>query len=569
MLAAVFEGFGIGFLLAFLQNLVSVNPQPVRSGIEWIDIWILGINESSLHQLYRISVLILLSTWLRAVFNYLAGFYMTVARIRLVNRLYKQIFEQLQAVQISFFSQTRVGALVNTLTSEVGQLNEAMKSFSHLITRGLVILIYAAVLLYISWQLSLVAILLFSLTAVGLSNLNRRVRQSSFPISKARGSFSALATEFINGIRTIQAFATQGFERRRFYATSDEIARTEIDAARVTIIVRPLGEALAGTILVGMIVVGVSSFGRNNGIQVASLLTFLFVLIRLVPAIQEVLACLTAINGFQGAIHTIEELLNRDNKPYLQNGHRKFTGLQRGIEFVSVDFSYGQGALVLKNITLSIDKGQTIALVGASGAGKSTLADLIPRFYDPTQGEIRFDSINLREFDLDSVRRRMAVVSQDTFIFNASIRDNIAYGLNNVDEDAILEAARLANALEFIQALPRGLDTVLGDRGVLLSGGQRQRIAIARALLRNPEILILDEATSALDSVSEHMIQASLEKLSIGRTVIAIAHRLSTIANADKVIVMDQGQIVEQGTYQELLGRKGRFWKYHQIQHQY
>ncbi|QYO68596.1 ATP-binding cassette domain-containing protein [Leptolyngbya sp. 7M] len=209
-----------------------------------------------------------------------------------------------------------------------------------------------------------------------------------------------------------------------------------------------------------------------------------------------------------------------------------------------------------------------IALVGASGAGKTTLADLIPRFYDPTAGLIQIDGVDLRQFDLTSLRRKIAVVSQDTFIFNASVRDNIAYGLANVSDTAVSEAAHLANALEFIENLPQGFDTQLGDRGVRLSGGQRQRLAIARALLRDPEILILDEATSALDSVSERLIQASLAKLSVGRTVIAIAHRLSTITRADKVVVLEQGQIVEQGSYRDLLQQRGVLWKYHQMQHE-
>jgi len=217
-------------------------------------------------------------------------------------------------------------------------------------------------------------------------------------------------------------------------------------------------------------------------------------------------------------------------------------------------------------VLLTIPRAQTVALVGSSGAGKSTLADLIPRFYDPIQGTIRFDGTDLRDYDVTSVRQRMAIVSQDPFIFNATVRDNIAYGSEGADDRAILEAARLANAVDFIQEMPEGLDTQLGDRGVRLSGGQRQRIAIARALLRNPEILILDEATSALDSVSERLIQASLEQLAVGRTVVAIAHRLSTIANADKVVVMEKGRIVEQGTYQELLAQRGRLWNYHQMQ---
>ncbi|MEM8779612.1 MAG: ATP-binding cassette domain-containing protein, partial [Cyanobacteria bacterium P01_G01_bin.49] len=237
------------------------------------------------------------------------------------------------------------------------------------------------------------------------------------------------------------------------------------------------------------------------------------------------------------------------------------------IEFISVDFAYTPGEPILHDVKFSIKQGETVALVGASGAGKTTLADLIPRFYDPTRGKVLIDGLDLREFKISSLRDKMAIVSQDTFIFDMTVRENIAYGVENATDADIFEAAKLANALEFIQDLPEKFETTLGDKGTRLSGGQRQRIAIARALLRDPEILILDEATSALDSVTERLIQESLEKLSKGRTVIAIAHRLSTISNADKVVVLDQGQVVEHGSYGDLLERRGSLWKYHNMQY--
>ena len=235
---------------------------------------------------------------------------------------------------------------------------------------------------------------------------------------------------------------------------------------------------------------------------------------------------------------------------------------------MAVNFGYESRQKVLQDITLTIEAGKTTALVGSSGAGKTTLSDLILRFYDPTNGEVLIDNVNLQKFRISSLRSKIAVVSQDTFIFNTSVRDNIAYPHQNITEEAILEAASQANALEFIQQLPEGFDTLLGDRGVRLSGGQRQRIAIARALLSQPDIFILDEATSALDSVTERLIQESLEKLCLGKTVVTIAHRLSTIIRADKVVVLEKGRIVEQGSYQELLQKRGKLWKYHQMQYE-
>jgi len=568
LLTALFEGFGISFLLTFLQNLVEPNSEPLQTGIRWIDVWLLGVEATPLSRLYRISGLILLSTLLRVIFGYLSTIYAEFGRIKLIDNLYKQVFEQLQSLSLRFYGQTKAGELLNTLTSEVAQLQEAVTTFSNIFVRSMVVIAYAILAFGISWQLTLIAVLLFGLTAAGLSSLNSWVRESSFPESRARGQLTANAAEFINGIRTVHAFATQNFERKRFYQASDGLAAVAKVATMRYAVVRPIAEAAASIVLIGILIVGISVFVENGSLTIASLLTFIFVIIRAAPAIQEISGRFTAISRLQGPIQNIENLLSRENKPYLLDGQIKFQGLQQGIEFVSVDFGYDTDELVLKDITLTIPKGKTIALVGASGAGKSTLADLITRFYDPTRGNILFDGVDLREFNINSVRNRMAIVSQDTFIFNSTIHNNIAYGLDHVSDAEVLEAARLANALEFIQKLPEGLETVLGDRGVRLSGGQRQRIAIARALLRNPEILILDEATSALDSVSERLIQKSLEELSVGRTVIAIAHRLSTIMRADKIVVLEQGRVVEQGTYQELLSLRGKLWNYHQMQHE-
>ena len=566
LLAAIFEGFGIGFLFGFLQTLVNGSGKAFHTGFAWFDIWILGVNTSSLSQLCRVSLLILLSTWIRAFFNYLSAIYTELTKLSLVDRLRQQIFEQLTGMGLKFYSQSKAGEITNTITNEIGNLQNAISTFSFFVSKGLVLLIYVGVLMRISWQLTLASFLLFSLMLVGLSHFNRRVREASFPVSAASGRFTSRAVELVNSMRTVQAYATRDFERRRFYQASADIVKMSYRSSMKLAMVRPLAEGLATTILIGMIIVGMTVFVANGTLQVASLLTFLFVLFRLVPAIQEINGCVATIMALQGSITNIEALLSQDDKPYLTDGSTVFTGLKQAIEFVSVDFGYEPTELILQNITLTIPKGQTVALVGASGAGKSTLADLIPRFYDPTQGMIRLDGKDLRDFDVTSVRQRMAIVSQDTFIFSATIRDNIAYGSEGADDRAILEAARLANAVDFIQEMPEGLNTQLGDRGVRLSGGQRQRIAIARALLRNPEILILDEATSALDSVSERLIQTSLEQLAVGRTVIAIAHRLSTIAKANKVVVMERGRIVEQGSYQELLALRGRLWNYHQMQ---
>jgi ATP-binding cassette, subfamily B, bacterial MsbA len=568
MLSAVLEGFGIGFLLAFLQNLVTPNSPPIQTGVAWFDVWILGVNSSDTEQLYRVSGLILLSTWMRAVSNYLGVVYLEKAQLHLIDRLRQRIFEQLQALSLKFFSKSNTGEVINTLTTEIAQLKIAFNQFGFILSKSLVLLVYTLIALKISLHLSLLSVFLFGSVAIGLSKFTSVVREHSFPVSEANGRLVAIAIELISGIRTVQAFATEDFERRRFYRSSADIVKTGMTAALYSALIRPLAEGLASTVLIGMIIVGITVFVANGTLQVASLLTFLFILFRLVPAINEINGSLAIISVYQGSMSNIEALLRTTGKPYLLSGTKPFLEINQAIELQSVDFSYDGQTQVLQGINLEIKKGQTVALVGASGAGKTTLADLIPRFYDPTHGSIQVDGINLREYEIHSLRRKMAVVSQDTFIFNTSVRNNIAYGLEDVDDDLVKQAADSANALEFIELMPDGFETQLGDRGVRLSGGQRQRLAIARALLRNPDILILDEATSALDSVSERLIQASLEQLSSGRTVIAIAHRLSTIMRADKVVVLEQGRIIEEGTYQELLALRGKLWNYHQMQQQ-
>ncbi len=569
LIGAALEGVTVGLIASFLQGLTNPNEPPIQTGINWFDVWFLATKAPAAARVYRLSALILFAVWLRSGFNYWGQFYSQLSQLHLADRIRKQIFEQLQSLSLSYYSKTRSGELINSVTKEVNQLRQAFTVTSSFITRGSTLLVYVISMFWLSWQLSIAAVMLYSLLSVGLSTLIARVREASFAIPKANGQFASVAIEFIGGIRTVQASAAQDFERRRFYQAAEQIMKANTKVAAGSALVKPLGEGMSTTILIAIVIASFNFLVVGGELRAASLLTFMFVLFRMMPLVSQVNQARVKMSSFQGALSNIKELLRRDNKTYLKNGSIQFSRLKQSIDFVSVDFGYNIDAPVLYNVTFSIEKGQTTALVGASGAGKTTLADLIPRFYDPTLGKVLIDGVDLRELEINSLRRKMAVVSQDTFIFNTSVRDNIAYGLEDVDEAAIREAAELANAWEFIRELPEGLESKLGDRGVRLSGGQRQRIAIARALLRDPEILILDEATSALDSLTERLIQESLERLSEGRTVIAIAHRLSTIVRADKVVVLEQGRIVEQGGYQELLEQRGALWKYHQMQHEF
>lgn len=568
LFSAFFEGATVGLIASFLQGLTNPNEPPIQTEIQWFDVWVLAATASAQARIYRLGGLILLAVWLRSLLTYLGQLYSQLSQLHLADRIRKRLFDQLQNLSLTYYATTRSGELINSMTSEVTQLQQAFGVISSLITRGSTLLAYIVSMFLLSWQLTIIAVMLFTLLSAGLSNLIARVREASFAVPKANGHLTSVVMEFINGIRTIRASATQAFEERRFYQASQEVIDANHQLVLVSASIKPLAEGISTSILVGMVVVAFNILIVDGELRAASLLTFMFVLFRMMPLVSQVNQSREQLNRFQGSVDNIKQLLKSTNKIYQKNGTRQFSTLKKGIDFVSVDFGYTASEPILHNITLSIQKGKTTALVGASGAGKTTLADLIPRFYDPQQGQILIDGVDLQEFDINSLRRRMSVVSQDTFIFNNTIRYNIAYGLTDIDDGAIWEVANLANATDFIQELPEQLDTPLGDRGVRLSGGQRQRIAIARALLRNPEILILDEATSALDSVTERLIQQSLETLSQGRTVIAIAHRLSTIVRADKVVVLEHGEIVEQGSYQELLDQRGKLWHYHQMQNQ-
>jgi ATP-binding cassette, subfamily B, bacterial MsbA len=568
VLAAAFEGFGVGFILSFIQSFTNPDAAPIQTGVDWIDLGILGVNAPATERLYRISGLIFLVTILRLGFIYYGQLYSYLAQTSLGYRLRLTIFEQLQAFSLSYFNKTRSGNLINSLTGEIRQVMLAFGLIWTILAKGLTLIVFILSMLWLSWHLTIASVMLFILASVGLSTLLSKLREVSFEITKAHGWYTSGSIEFIHGIRTVQAFAAQDFERKRYDDANSDIFHSLNKAMRVRALIEPLSEGAGILMLLGIMVVGFAFLIPNGYLQSASFLTFLVVLLRITPLIRQLNSSRAKFSDFYGSITNIQELLRTDDKPYFKDGKVQFTELKQAIEILDVDFGYDDDEPVLEQVSLTIPRGGTVALVGASGAGKSTLADLIPRFNDPTNGKILIDGVDLREFEINSLRRRLAVVSQNTFIFNSSVRDNIAYGLEKVDETAIREAARQANALEFIDDMRDGFDTQLGDRGVRLSGGQRQRIAIARALLRNPDILILDEATSALDSVSERLIQESIEKLTIGRTVIAIAHRLSTIMKADKLVVLEQGRIVEQGTYQELLEQRGQLWQYHQVQHQ-
>jgi len=566
--AAAFEGFSIGMLIPFLQTFAEGTADSFQTGIQWVDQNILGVGDSELNRMYRICSVILLATWFRLGFGYYSSVFGIISRVRIVEDLRMRVVDQLQSFSLSYFSKTRGGELINSITHEIGRTVSALGVIMNAIQRGSLLLIYLTLMFWISWEMSLFVLVIFGILSYFLKWIVAVVRRHGEDITHWSGKFTSAISEFIDGIRTIIAYNRQPHERKRLYTAANQFAEATIQSGKRSSLLKPLSQAVMSTVLIGLIVFAMQVLVLPGRLDISYLLAFLFALFRMTPVIHQ-------LNGMRGdwaknraGIANVAALLRSEDKPMLESGSRQTPPLREKIAFDNVWFAYEPDTPVLKDINLQIERGKMTALVGASGAGKSTLVDLIPRFHDPSQGQILYDGVDLREFDIRSLRDRIAIVSQGTHVFNDTAQSNIAYGDLDASFEDIREAARLANALEFIEDLEEGFDTILGDKGVRLSGGQRQRLSIARALLKNPEILILDEATSDLDSISEKMVQDSLERLMSGRTVIAIAHRLSTIENADWVAVLEEGRIVEQGPYEVLLDQRGKLWEYHSIQYQ-
>ncbi|MGK7908729.1 MAG: heterocyst formation ABC transporter subunit HepA [Synechococcus sp.] len=567
LISALFGGSTVGLIALFLQGLTDPQSPSFETGLSWLDAWLSPAQASTTTKVYRITSVLLIISWLQALFLYLGQLFSSYTRIQTLYRLRKSIFQRLKSLEFSFYVNERSGNLLNTITTELQKIEQLLKATTLLMIAAFQAIAYIVAMFFISWQLSLFAFMLLSLLFSGVSQIRSRVRKASFNIPTANQRVTSGFVEFINGIKTVHSYETFDYEQKRIDKNILGAAEAEEKIAKFISMIKPLSQGLGSTALVIVLAVAYQVLSVDSELQAAILITFLFALFRALPFVYQVLNTLTRITSFRGSVDKVNQLLAPKNKPIFQNGTIPFPGLKKSVDFVGIEFSYVPGSPILNKIDLSFTKGKTVALVGSSGAGKSTIVDLMLRLIKPNSGQILFDGVDLADIEISTLRRKMAIVSQDTFIFNATVKENIAYGLDSVDNKAVLEAAKQANALDFILEMPEGFETQLGDRGVRLSGGQRQRISIARALVRDPEILILDEATSALDSVTEQLIQESLDELVKGRTVIMVAHRLSTIFKADKVVVLDSGRVVEEGTYQELLDKQGQLWEFHQMQY--
>ena len=472
-------------------------------------------------------------------------------------------------IDIDYYAKTKIGDLINKIGGEVARTASAIGNVIKLIILVTTILVFVALLLSISWQLTIAATLLLSLVTLVNQYAIGRSRQFGKVLSDMSRAYSVAVLEVFSGIRLVKATGNEEKEYKKIQKLIRDRERSDFQAQANSAAINPVSEVMGITSLLVIIVLSRIIFQEQISAISTILLTYLLVLLRLLPFVSQLNSLRSSFANASTSVSIVADFLNRANKPLMENGSITYKKIKKGIHFNHIHFAYPDSEQpVLQDIDLYLPRGKTLALVGSSGAGKSTIADLLPRFYDPISGAITIDDINLREFNIQSLRKAMGIVSQDTFLFNDSIKNNIAYGKPEATEAEIIAATQKANAYEFVSKLPQGFDTMIGDRGVMLSGGQRQRLAIARALLQDPEILILDEATSALDTVSERLVQEAIDNLSRERTTLVIAHRLSTVQKADLIAVLDSGKVVELGKHEELLQKRGYYSRLYSMQFQ-
>jgi ABC-type multidrug transport system fused ATPase/permease subunit len=503
---------------------------------------------------------------LKAYLQYTAQCFTSLYQESYIANLRERLYQTYLNAPIRFFDNAQMGKITSTMINEIMNFSVMFSFLFSGITSILILLAYLTTFLVISWKLTIVVVALIGMVGLGLTYLLTSIKKSGYSFLEANQEMSVRILDTLSGIRIVKTYGAEAFESENFKVACRRVERLANEIVRKQNLIDPITEW--ATLVMAMMILAASYalLISNGSLEPSQLSIFMVALLRLMPITKKINASRGYIQQNIPSLNEIAQGLELEDKYAVVSGNIPFTGLKKGIAFYNVHFSYNGKDEILQGFNLEILKGKTVALVGSSGAGKSTLASLIPRLYDISSGIIELDGQDIRNFELASLRHHIGIVSQDTYIFSSSIRDNIAYGLTDVSDEQVEEAARLANAHEFISTLPNGYNTRVGDRGVQLSGGQRQRVSIARAILRDPEILILDEATSALDSQSEYLVQDAIERLRQNRTVVVIAHRLSTIRNADRIVVLDKGTVVESGGHQELLERRGSYWSFHNLQ---
>lgn len=522
--------------------------------------------EGASYTLIILGIYLVLMTLLKVGATYLGGFFLVPIRTGVVRDLRNQLNAKILALPLGFFSEERKGDVLARITGDVGEVeNSVMSSLDLLLKNPILIFVYLGSMLVISWQLTLFVFLVLPIAGFVMGRVGKSLKRTSLEAQNQWGQLISQVEETLGGLRIVKAFTAEEFVDKRFRDSNEEYRQTVIGVNRRQLLAHPVSELLGtATIAIVLWYGGSLILNRDSSIDASTFIYYLVIFYSLINPLKDLSKGAYAIRRGMGSMERVDRIL-RAESTITDPAEPKPVVFNEAIRLEKVSFRYAE-EWVLRDVDLTIRKGQTVALVGHSGSGKSTLVDLIPRFYDVVEGRITIDGTDIREVAVADLRRLMGNVNQEPILFNASVFENIAFGVEGATLEKVRQAAEVAHADEFINEMPAGYDTNIGDRGGKLSGGQRQRLSIARAVYKNPPILILDEATSALDTKSERLVQSALDRLMEGRTTIVIAHRLSTIIHADVICVVDDGRIVEQGTHDELLALGGHYAKLHAIQ---
>ncbi|MBP5259293.1 MAG: ABC transporter ATP-binding protein [Paludibacteraceae bacterium] len=503
-------------------------------------------------------VALVVMTFLKVITFYFSSLCMAYMQTGVVRDLRNTVLDKTLTLPIGFFTEERKGDIMSRISVDVSDVEASiMGSLDMLIKNPIIIVIYLIVLVGVSWELSLFVLVMLPIAGLVMGGVGKNLKKDSLEVGREQGTLTSQLEEMLGGLRIIKAFNAESKIGARFHRQTDRIRQAILRVVSRQYLAHPMSEFL-GTTIIALVVCygGWLILETQSGLQASVFIYYILIFYSIINPIKELSRAAYNVRKGVASLERIDKIMLAQNPLTWPKDAVKPDTLHDCIEYRDVSFRYRED-WVLRHIDLTIPKGKTVALVGASGSGKSTLVDLLPRFWDVTEGEIRIDGHNIKDMSLYDLRSLMGNVNQEAILFNDTFYNNIAFGVENATQQQVEEAARIANAHEFIMAHPEGYQANIGDRGCKLSGGQRQRISIARAILKNPPILILDEATSALDTQSEKLVQEALEQLMKNRTTIVIAHRLSTIRNADEICVLEHGRIVERGTHDQLVARHG------------
>jgi subfamily B ATP-binding cassette protein MsbA len=517
-------------------------------------------------RLLRFCVILVVLFFVKNIFGYLQTYLTVFLEQQVLSRVRNDVYGHIQNLPMSYFSREKAGHIISRLTNDVSMLQGAVIGVAASVVRnGFMTLTGLLVVLMVSWKLSVLTLIVLPINLALVELIGRKLKKRSYRTQEGMADMTAVLGETISGIRVVKAFNMGDYERRRFEGYNLRYIRQYLKMKLWGAVLSPTSELLGTLSIVAILFYG-GNLVLSGRLTPENLILFVGAMIWVVTPVKNLSKLNSAIQESLACANRVFSIMEIETEPVDVSGARRISGRIEEIRFDSVAFEYVPGRPVLRDISFSVRRGEVIALVGPSGAGKTTLVDLIPRFYDPTAGRILVDGSDIREIDLKSLRSMTGMVTQEVILFNDTVRNNIAYGAQDSGDDRVVAAAKAANAHDFIMEMPKGYDTMIGERGTRLSGGQRQRLSIARAILRNPEILIFDEATSALDTESEILVQEAIDRLLEGRTTFVIAHRLSTVQSANRILVLDDGEIREIGTHAELMGSNGVYRRLYDLQ---